>query len=148
MHGQCSPDTPGRKRGANSGGAVTGGAGGVGVQFAASGASFTNCDGITGGNGAGIVGTGLTSINSGTITGGLANAGAGAQANAITLRAFTRPQIAQPAYSITSSAMARSVGGIVRPSAFAALALITSSNFVARTMGRSAGLAPLRMRPT
>ena len=35
-----------------------------------------------------------------------------------------------PLYSITSSARARSVGGTVRPSALAALRLITNSNFV------------------
>ena len=51
------------------------------------------------------------------------------------------------AYSITSSAIASSASGIVSPSAFAVPPLITSSNFVARTTGRSAGLAPLRMRP-
>ena len=55
--------------------------------------------------------------------------------------AVTRP------YSITSSARASSVGGTSRPSAFAVLRLITSSNFVARSTGMSGGLAPLRMRP-
>src|SRR5262249_2529355 len=51
-------------------------------------------------------------------------------------------------HSITSSASASSPGGTVRPSAFAVLRLITSSNFVGRCTGRSAGLAPLRMRST
>ena len=51
-------------------------------------------------------------------------------------------------YSITSSARARRVGGIVRPRAFAVLRLITSSNLVGSCTGRSAGLAPLRMRST
>ena len=92
--------------GAGVGGAAVsgnGGDGGVGVQFTASGATFTNTGTVRGGNGgaggtdmfgaangvagaggAGIVGAGLTIINGGTIAGGLANAGAGARANAIT----------------------------------------------------------------
>src|SRR5262245_44689243 len=53
-----------------------------------------------------------------------------------------------PPHSITSSAMERTSGEMVRPSALAVLALITSSNSVACHIGRSAGLAPLRMRPT
>ena len=36
----------------------------------------------------------------------------------------------QDRYSITSSAVASSVGGTARPSAFAVLRLMTSSNFV------------------
>jgi hypothetical protein len=40
------------------------------------------------------------------------------------------PEKARPAYSITSSARASSVGGMSRPSAFAVLRLITSSNLV------------------
>src|SRR5262249_29726305 len=51
-------------------------------------------------------------------------------------------------HSITSSAGASSVGGISRPSNFAVCRLITSSNLVARTTGKSVGFAPLRMRPT
>ena len=51
------------------------------------------------------------------------------------------------AYWITSSAVASSVSGMVRPSAFAVLRLITSSNLVDCTTGRSAGLAPLRILP-
>jgi len=50
-------------------------------------------------------------------------------------------------HSITSSARARSVGGISRPSILAVSALMTSSNLLACTTGRSAGFAPLRMRP-
>src|SRR5262249_26885886 len=50
-------------------------------------------------------------------------------------------------HSITSAAMASTPGGIVRPSAFAVLRLITSSNLVGCTTGRSAGFVPLRMRP-
>src|SRR5262249_6671687 len=51
-------------------------------------------------------------------------------------------------HSITSSAIASSDGGTVRPSVFAVLRLMTSSNFVGCITGRSAGLAPLRIRPT
>src|SRR5215475_2017934 len=40
-----------------------------------------------------------------------------------------------------------SVGGTVRPSIRAVAVLITSSNLVACTTGKSAGFAPLRMRP-
>jgi hypothetical protein len=45
-------------------------------------------------------------------------------------------------YSITSSAMASSVGGMSRPSARAVIRLITRSNLVGCSTGRSAGLAP------
>src|SRR6476659_10818083 len=50
-------------------------------------------------------------------------------------------------YSITSSARASSVGGTVSPSILAVWALMTSSNLVDCTTGRSDGFAPLRMRP-
>src|SRR5262249_54759451 len=50
-------------------------------------------------------------------------------------------------HSITSSARASSVGGNSRPRVLAVWALMTSSNFDVCTTGRSAGLAPLRMRP-
>jgi hypothetical protein len=53
-----------------------------------------------------------------------------------------------PLHCITSSAVANSVSGTVRPSAFAILWLITSSNLVASCTGKSAGLAPFRIRPT
>src|SRR5262249_44805395 len=53
-----------------------------------------------------------------------------------------------PPHSITSSARASSVGGISRPSALAVGILMTNSNLVDCTTGSSAGLAPLRMRPT
>ena len=53
-----------------------------------------------------------------------------------------------PPHSITSSARASSDGGTSRPSAFAVLRLKMSSNFVGCSIGRSAGLAPLRMRST
>jgi hypothetical protein len=51
-------------------------------------------------------------------------------------------------YSITSSARASSEGGMWRPNAFAVLRLITSSNLVGCSIGRSAGFSPLRIRPT
>jgi len=53
-----------------------------------------------------------------------------------------------PVHSITSSARKRKDSGIVNPSAFAVLRLTTSSNFVGSSMGRSAGLAPLRILST
>jgi hypothetical protein len=53
-----------------------------------------------------------------------------------------------PSHSITSSAMASSVGGTSRPSALAVLRLITSSYLVGCRNGKSAGLSPLRIRPT
>src|SRR5262249_54940560 len=51
-------------------------------------------------------------------------------------------------HSITSSAVASSVCGTSRPSAFAALRLIANSNLVGCTTGRSAGRAPLSTLPT
>ena len=51
-------------------------------------------------------------------------------------------------YSITWSARSSNVCGIVSPSAFAVLRLISSSNFVGCSIGRSPGLAPLRIRST
>ena len=54
----------------------------------------------------------------------------------------------QLTYSITSSAVASSDEGTVRPSALAALRLITSSNLVGCWIGRLAGFSPLRMRST
>src|SRR5262249_16451425 len=52
-----------------------------------------------------------------------------------------------PLHSITSSAATSSLSGTVRPSILAVSALMTSSNFVDCMTGRSAGFAPLRMRP-
>jgi len=51
-------------------------------------------------------------------------------------------------YSMTSSALARSVAGISSPSAFAVLRLISSSYRVGACTGRSAGFSPRRMRST
>jgi hypothetical protein len=49
-------------------------------------------------------------------------------------------------HSITSSAVASRLRGMVRPSAFAVLRLIPRSNLAGCSTGRSAGFAPLRMR--
>src|SRR5450759_1725239 len=51
-------------------------------------------------------------------------------------------------YSITLSARSRIDSGNLIPSAFAALMFITNSNLVGCSMGRSAGLAPLRILST
>ena len=51
-------------------------------------------------------------------------------------------------YSITSSARARSVGGIVTPSAFAVFKLMARSNLVGCSTGRSPASAPFKMRST
>src|SRR5215470_2001212 len=50
-------------------------------------------------------------------------------------------------YSITSSASNCTELGTSRPSALAVCALITNSNLVDCRTGRSAGVAPLRIRP-
>src|SRR5499427_2975179 len=55
-----------------------------------------------------------------------------------------RYELAAPHHSITSSARASSVGGISRPSAFAVLRLITSSNFVGCSIGNSEAFSPLK----
>jgi hypothetical protein len=52
------------------------------------------------------------------------------------------------AHRITSVAWKRNVGGIVRPRASAVLRLMTSSNVVGCSTGRSAGWAPLRILST
>jgi hypothetical protein len=49
---------------------------------------------------------------------------------------------------ITLSARANTFGGMIRPICFAAFRLITSSNFVGCSTGRSAGLAPFRILST
>jgi hypothetical protein len=50
-------------------------------------------------------------------------------------------------YSITSSAIVSNSGEISRPSAFAVLTLMTSSNLVGCKTGNSAGFVPLRTLP-
>jgi hypothetical protein len=54
----------------------------------------------------------------------------------------------QHRYSITSSARASSDGGTSRPSALAVLRLITSSNLVGCSTGRSAGFVPFKILST
>ena len=51
-------------------------------------------------------------------------------------------------YSITSSAAISRDCGTARSSILAVCALMTSSNLLACTTGKSAGFAPFRMRPT
>jgi hypothetical protein len=51
-------------------------------------------------------------------------------------------------HSTSLSASTRREFGIVRPSTFAVLRLMTRSNFVARSIGRSPGAAPFRIIPT
>ena len=50
-----------------------------------------------------------------------------------------------PSHSITSSARASNDGGMTRPSALAVLRLMTSSNWVGCSTGRSTGLTPARI---
>jgi hypothetical protein len=59
-----------------------------------------------------------------------------------------RTSFAWRTHSITSSASARSFAGMSRRSAFAVLRLMTNSNLVGCTTGRSAGFSPLKIRPT
>ena len=51
-------------------------------------------------------------------------------------------------YSITSSAVESSFVGTVRPIALAVSTLMASANLLTCCTGKSAGLSPLRMRPT
>src|SRR6516165_5982340 len=50
-------------------------------------------------------------------------------------------------HSITSSAVASSACGTLRPKTFAVCRLMTNSNLAARITGNSAAFSPLRMRP-
>src|SRR5262245_15127812 len=59
-----------------------------------------------------------------------------------------RASFAWRTHSITSSARASKVGGTVRPSVLAVLRLITSSNLIGCSIGRSLGLAPFRILST
>jgi hypothetical protein len=64
-------------------------------------------------------------------------------------RAEQRDEIASPhRHSITSSASASSLFGMVRPIARAVAKLMTNSSLVERATGRSTGFSPLRIRPT
>jgi len=112
--------------GGNGGGGVgsfggSGGDGGVGIQFTASGATFTNSGTISAGNGgilgisfaignpgaggAGIVGAGLTVINSGGITGGLGGDGV-TRASAIIFTGGTNVLELQAGSTITGNVVA------------------------------------------
>src|SRR5215475_8724022 len=51
-------------------------------------------------------------------------------------------------YRITLSALASTFGGIVRPICLAVFRLITNSNFVGCSTGRSVGLAPFKILST
>src|SRR5262249_2287239 len=57
---------------------------------------------------------------------------------------LTRPSF----HLMTLSALASTFGGIVRPICFAAFKLITNSNFVGCSTGRSAGFAPFKILST
>src|SRR5215831_597213 len=59
-----------------------------------------------------------------------------------------RASFAWRTHSITSSASCWSCKGTSRPSALAVLRLITNSYLVGSWIGRSAGLAPFKMRST
>jgi hypothetical protein len=67
----------------------------------------------------------------------------------VTGRALTLPGRARTAikhsHSITSSAVASRVGGMESPSALAVLRLMTNSNLVGCSTGRSAGFAPVKI---
>jgi len=58
------------------------------------------------------------------------------------------PRWSSTGYSMISSARTKRDCGILRPSALAVFMLMTSSNFVDCSTGRSAGLAPLRILST
>ena len=60
----------------------------------------------------------------------------------------SREECAPMHYWITSSARPSSDGGIVRPRAFAVFRLMTRSNFVDCSTGRSPGFAPLKILST
>jgi hypothetical protein len=69
------------------------------------------------------------------------------------VRGSERPRLrlsAQPraVHSITSSARASSMGGMVRPSALAVIILIVRSNLVGCSTGKSAGFAPRKILST
>ena len=106
-----------------SGQGGNGGDGGVGVQFTASGTTFTNTGTVMGGTGgaggagfpagsngaggAGIVGSGLSITNNGTISGGLGGDGV-TRANAITFTGGTNTLTLQSGSTITGNVVANS----------------------------------------
>src|SRR5262245_18805859 len=58
-----------------------------------------------------------------------------------------RDELATSHHSITSSAATMSLSGTVKLRALAVLRLITNSNLVGCTTGKSVGVSPARMRP-
>jgi len=66
----------------------------------------------------------------------------------VTITALGGPLARLVRHSMTSSAMASTPGGIVRPSVFAVLRLITNSNLVGCSTGKSAGLVPFSILST
>ena len=60
----------------------------------------------------------------------------------------SRPRWSSTRYSKTLSAWSKSVCGMVSPNVLAVLRLITNSNLVGCSTGRSAGLAPFRILST
>src|SRR5262249_11242027 len=64
------------------------------------------------------------------------------------LHRLDRTSFAWRTHSITSSERASTLGGTARPSALAALRLITSSYLFGACTGSSAGFSPFRMRST
>ena len=61
---------------------------------------------------------------------------------------LARADLAPSTHSITSSARASSLSGIWRPSALAVVRLITISNLVGCSTGRSAGFVPRKILST
>src|SRR6476660_1146400 len=57
------------------------------------------------------------------------------------------PPAGSAVHSMTSSAVARSGGGTLRPSALAVLRLIVRANLVGWVTSKSIGRSPLRIRP-
>jgi len=63
------------------------------------------------------------------------------------MRIWSKIRIQKARYSITSLAAAYRAAETIIPSAFAVFKLMTRSNLVGCTTGRSPGFVPLRMRP-
>ena len=74
-----------------------------------------------------------------------ASVASGAAASVALIAAWGNPHLT---HSITSSARCWRNQGTSRPSALAVLRLMTSSNLVGSSTGRSAGFAPLRILST
>src|SRR6185312_15972299 len=61
---------------------------------------------------------------------------------------YSRPLTTNHAHRITLLALASIFGGMMRPICLAGFKLITSSNFVGCSTGRSAGFAPFKILST